>query len=192
MWLVAGLGNPGDEYARTRHNVGFMALDALHGASGFSDFRAKFQGLMMQGTHAGHKAVFIKPQTYMNLSGQSVAAAARFFKIEPEKIIVFHDELDLQPGAVRVKKGGGNAGHNGLQSIQDHMGSADFWRVRIGIGRPVDKAMVADYVLHDFAKSDSEWRDTLMAACAKNLAVLLNDGPEAFGKTLTPPANPKP
>ena len=152
MWLFVGLGNPGKEYQKNRHNVGFMVLDAIieQGAGVYPDYRSKFQGFVSEGRIGSRKVMLLKPQTYMNNSGQSVAQAARFYKIDPTNIIVFHDELDLASGDVRIKQGGGNAGHNGLKSIQAHLGTADFWRVRIGIGRPAYKGEVTNYVLGDF------------------------------------------
>ena len=154
MWLLAGLGNPGEKYAGNRHNVGFMAVDSIAEAFGYPSFRAKFQGQMAEGRIGGSKAVLLKPQTYMNNSGQSVAAAARFYKILPERIVVFHDELDIPSATVKLKKGGGNAGHNGLKSIDSHLNTNDYWRIRLGIGHPGDKARVHGYVLSDFSKTE--------------------------------------
>ncbi|MAE50552.1 MAG: aminoacyl-tRNA hydrolase [Micavibrio sp.] len=173
MYLIVGLGNPGDKYKHNRHNIGFMAMDVIADDYGFSPFRAKFQGQISEGRIGGQKVVLLKPETYMNNSGQSVAAAAKFFKIPPENIIIFHDELDLQPGKVRVRLGGGNAGHNGLKSIQAHLGTADTWRVRIGIGHPGDKSRVSGYVLSDFAKDDQSWIERLLPALSKHIDLLL-------------------
>jgi len=156
--LIVGLGNPGAKYARNRHNIGFMALDEIASAHGFSPWRAKFQGQVSEGRLGTTKAILLKPETFMNLSGQSVGEAARFHKIDPAEVIVFHDELDLAPGKIRVKTGGGHAGHNGLRSIHAHIG-ADYDRVRMGVGHPGHKDAVAGYVLHDFHKADADWPD---------------------------------
>ncbi len=161
MKLFVGLGNPGAKYAGHRHNVGFMAVDRIHDDHGFSPWKSKHQGLVSEGRLGHEKVMLLKPQTYMNNSGQSVGAAARFFKIAPGDIIVFHDELDLAPGKLRFKQGGGHAGHNGLRSIHQHVG-ADYGRVRIGIGHPGHKDRVAGYVLHDFARADQEWLDDVL------------------------------
>jgi len=161
MKLFVGLGNPGAKYAAHRHNVGFMAVDRIHDDHGFSPWKAKYQGLVSEGRLGREKVMLLKPQTYMNNSGQSVGAAARFFKIAPGDIIVFHDELDLAPGKLRFKQGGGHAGHNGLRSIHQHVG-ADYGRVRIGIGHPGHKDRVSGYVLHDFARADQEWLDDVL------------------------------
>jgi PTH1 family peptidyl-tRNA hydrolase len=171
MKLFVGLGNPGDKYARNRHNVGFMAVERIAAAHGFSPWRRKFQGEVAEGTIAGERVLLLKPMTYMNESGRSVGEAARFLKIDLADIVVFHDELDLQPGKVRVKTGGGNAGHNGLKSITAHVGN-DYVRVRIGIGHPGSKDAVVPYVLNDFAKADYEWLDPLLDAIASAAAHL--------------------
>lgn len=167
--ILVGLGNPGAKYARHRHNVGFLAVDAIADKHGFSPARAKFQAEIREGvleSPAGRrKAIVLKPQTYMNDSGQSVGEAARFYKAELADIIVFHDELDLAAGKIKVKTGGGNAGHNGLRSLDAHLGP-DYRRVRIGIGHPGDKSRVTGHVLGDFAKADGEWLDPLLAAMA--------------------------
>jgi PTH1 family peptidyl-tRNA hydrolase len=166
MKLVAGLGNPGAKYARNRHNVGWMALDAIAAAHGFALWRAKFQGQIAEGRLGSERALLLKPETYMNLSGDSVRAAMAFHKLDPSDVIVFHDELDLAPGKVRARVGGGAAGHNGVRSIAAHIGP-EFLRVRIGIGHPGDKRVVANYVLNDFAKDEAVWLDPLLAAIAK-------------------------
>ncbi len=176
-WLFAGLGNPGGKYEKNRHNIGFMVAERLADEFGFPPFRAKFQGQFSEGRIGAHKVILLKPQTYMNNSGQSVAAAAKFYKIPPERIYAFHDEIDIEAGKIRVKKGGGNAGHNGLRSIQDHLGTADFHRVRLGVGRPVH-GEVHDYVLGDFSKSEREWLEPYIAAVAKHSGLLL-DGRES-------------
>ncbi|MCR8722831.1 aminoacyl-tRNA hydrolase [Frigidibacter sp. ROC022] len=161
MRLFVGLGNPGGQYARNRHNVGFMAVDRIAEDHGFAPWRSRFQGLLAEGMLGDSKVVLLKPQTFMNLSGQSVGEAMRFWKLAPNEVTVFHDELDLSPGKVRVKTGGGHAGHNGLRSIHAHIGDA-YHRVRIGIGHPGHKDRVAGYVLSDFAKAEAEGLDDLL------------------------------
>ncbi|WP_432636369.1 aminoacyl-tRNA hydrolase, partial [Albidovulum sp.] len=161
MRLFVGLGNPGQKYAGNRHNIGFMALDRIAQDHGFPPFRAKFQGVLSEGRLGSERVALLKPQTFMNLSGQSVGEAMRFFKIEPAEITVFHDELDLAPGKCRVKTAGGHAGHNGLRSIHAHIGEG-YQRVRLGIGHPGHKDRVAPYVLSDFAKADGDWLDDLL------------------------------
>lgn len=194
MLLFVGLGNPGADYARNRHNIGFMAVDALVRRHSFSPWRAKFQGQVCEGTIAGEKVVALKPETYMNESGRSVAACAQFYKIEPKDIVVFHDELDLLPAKVRVKTGGGHAGHNGLRSITAHLGP-DFRRIRLGIGHPGAKERVTGWVLGDFAKVDREWLEPLLddiAAAADRLVAgddtgFMNALAGAPAKTDAPP-----
>ena len=171
MLLLVGLGNPGGQYAGNRHNIGFMAIDAIARAHRATPFRARFQGLVAECTVAGDKIVLLKPTTFMNDSGQSVGAAARFFKLGLPDIAVLHDELDLAPGKLRVKTGGGNAGHNGLRSITAHLGN-DYRRLRLGIGHPGDKALVHGFVLNDFAKGERAWVETLCEAIADNVGLL--------------------
>jgi len=166
MKLFVGLGNPGAKYAQNRHNIGYMAVDRIAEEHGFSPWRKKFQGQISEGRLGTEKIVLLKPETFMNLSGQSVGEATRFYKITPEDIIVFHDELDLAPGKLRVKQGGGHAGHNGLRSLHQHIGDA-YGRVRLGIGHPGHKDRVAGYVLHDFAKADETWLDELIRGLAE-------------------------
>lgn len=161
MQLWVGLGNPGAKYAANRHNIGFMALDRIAADHGFGPWRKGYQGQIAEGRFGSERVILLKPETFMNLSGQSVRAAADFYKIPVEAITVFHDELDLAPGKCRVKAGGGHAGHNGLRSIHQHMGEA-YARVRLGIGHPGHKDRVAGYVLSDFAKAEAEWLDDLM------------------------------
>ncbi|MGQ0567584.1 MAG: aminoacyl-tRNA hydrolase [Gemmobacter sp.] len=161
MRLWAGLGNPGAAYAGHRHNVGFMAVDRIAADHGFGPWKRAFRGEVAEGRMGGDKVVLLKPQTFMNLSGEAVAEALRFWKLAAADLTVFHDELDLAPGKVRVKQGGGHAGHNGLRSIHAHVGEA-YARVRIGIGHPGHKDAVAGYVLHDFAKADAAWLDPLL------------------------------
>lgn len=172
MLLFVGLGNPGRAYAKNRHNIGFMALEAIARRHGFPKARARFQGLVSEGTIAGERVMLLEPQTYMNESGRAVGEAARFHKIGIEEIVVFHDELDLAPAKCRIKRGGGVAGHNGLRSITAHIGN-DYKRVRLGIGHPGDKAMVHSYVLNDFAKSEEPWVKALCDAIADNAALLV-------------------
>ena len=170
--LFVGLGNPGAKYAGNRHNIGFMAVDRIAADHGFSPWKARFQGLAAEGRLGGIRTTLLKPQTFMNLSGQSVGEAMRYLKLTPADVMVLHDELDLAPGKCRVKRGGGHAGHNGLRSIHQHIG-ADYGRVRLGIGHPGDKDRVAPYVLSDFAKADAGWLDDLLRGLsdgAPNLA----------------------
>ena len=161
MQLIVGLGNPGAQYAGNRHNIGWMAIDRIAADHGFSPWRARFQGLVAEGRLGDEKVVALKPQTFMNLSGQSVGEAMRYLRLDPADIVVLHDELDLAPGKCRVKTGGGHAGHNGLRSIHQHVGEA-YRRVRLGIGHPGHKDRVAGYVLSDFAKADAAWLDDLI------------------------------
>ncbi|MBZ0129789.1 MAG: aminoacyl-tRNA hydrolase [Rhodobacteraceae bacterium] len=171
MQLFVGLGNPGGKYAGHRHNVGFMALDRIAADHGFGPWKAKFQGQISEGRLGGTKVLLLKPETFMNLSGQSVGAALRFHKLEPGDVVVFHDELDLAPGKVRAKTGGGHAGHNGLRSLHSHIG-AEYRRVRIGIGHPGHKDSVSGYVLHDFAKSDADWLEDVLGGISDGAADL--------------------
>ncbi|GAB4123458.1 MAG: aminoacyl-tRNA hydrolase [Rhodothalassiaceae bacterium] len=179
MRLLVGLGNPGARYAGNRHNIGFMAADAIARHHGFSPSRARFQGETMEGMLDGVKCLLLKPQTYMNESGRAVAEAARFFRTAPADIIVFHDELDLAPGRIRVKTGGGHAGHNGLRSIIAHIGE-DFVRVRMGIGHPGDRDLVTPYVLSDFSKEERSWLDPLLEALARAAPMLIAGDPARF------------
>ncbi|KUF11326.1 aminoacyl-tRNA hydrolase [Pseudoponticoccus marisrubri] len=165
MQIFVGLGNPGAKYAQNRHNIGFMAVERIAEAHGFGPWKSKFQGAISEGRLGGDKVLLLKPETFMNLSGQSVGEAMRFYKLAPGDVTVFHDELDLAPGKCRVKTGGGHAGHNGLRSIHAHIGEA-YRRVRLGIGHPGRKELVAGYVLHDFARGDAEWLDDLMRGLA--------------------------
>ena len=158
MLLVAGLGNPGSRYAKQRHNIGFMAADAIARRHSFSNWSKKFKGELAEGDIAGEKILLIKPQTMMNLSGNAVGEAMRFYKLAPEDLIVIYDELDLEPGKVRIKRGGGNGGHNGIKSIDAHCGK-DYRRLRLGIGHPGHKERVTGHVLGNFAKSDHDWLD---------------------------------
>ena len=192
MLLLVGLGNPGRDYARNRHNVGFMAVDAIVHRHDLPAFRARFQGLALvsEGVVAGEKVLVLKPTAYMNNSGQAVAAAAHFYKIPPDRIVVFHDELDLKAGKLRVKRGGGAAGHNGIRSIDAHIG-ADYRRVRIGVGHPGDSDRVLAHVLNDFGKDDAEWLDKLLEAQSVALPDLIAGNDAAFmsrvAGVMTPP-----
>src|SRR6266513_4184105 len=165
MRLFVGLGNPGAQHAGNRHNIGFMAVEEIAKAHRFAPWRRRFQGVATEGTIGQEKVLLLLPGTYMNESGRAVAEAAHFYKLSPADITVFHDEIDLPPAKVRVKIGGGIAGHNGLRSISEHIGN-EYRRVRIGIGHPGDKDLVQHYVLSDFAKSDRDWVDTLIAILA--------------------------
>jgi PTH1 family peptidyl-tRNA hydrolase len=176
MLLLVGLGNPGPKYEKNRHNIGFMAADRIASRHSFGPWRARFQGEVAEGSIGGVKTLLLKPRTYMNESGRAVAEAARFFRIPPPDIAVLHDELDLAPGKLRVKVGGGNAGHNGLRSITAHMGN-DYKRVRLGIGHP-GKDAVLSYVLNDFGKGEMGWVDVLTEAVADG-ADLLAKGEDA-------------
>ena len=177
MLIFAGLGNPGARYARNRHNIGFMAVEAIARAHRASPWRSRFQGEVCEATIGTEKVILLKPQTYMNVSGRAVGEAARFFKIAPADVIAFHDELDLAPAKLRVKLGGGNAGHNGLRSMTAAIGN-DYRRVRMGIGHPGDKALVHAYVLNDFGKAEQPWVEDLCTACA-DYATLLAAGDDA-------------
>lgn len=182
MHLIVGLGNPGAQYAAHRHNVGFVAIDEIADRHGFPPFRQKFSGLVSEGTVDGEKIILLKPQTFMNRSGDCVAQAARFYKLAPSEISVIHDELDLAPGKVRIKTGGGNGGHNGLRSIESHIGK-DFVRVRIGIGHPGHKDRVQPHVLSNFHKAENEWLSPLLASLSDNIALLAKgDAPGLMNK----------
>lgn len=161
MQLWVGLGNPGAKYAANRHNIGFMAMDRIAADFGVTPWRARFRGEMAEGRFGSTRVMLLKPTTFMNLSGDSVAEALRFFKLEVDALTVFHDELDLVPGRIKFKQGGGHAGHNGLRSIHQHLGP-DYARIRMGIGHPGDKRLVSNYVLHDFAKADEVWLDDML------------------------------
>lgn len=179
MLLLVGLGNPGARHARHRHNIGFMALDEIARRQNLGAWRARFRSEAAEGLVGTDKVLAMKPQTYMNNAGEAVGAAARFFRLTPGQVIVLHDDLDLAPGKMRVKQGGGNAGHNGLRSIEAHVGNA-FWRVRLGIGHPGDKNLVHAWVLSDFAKAELDWVEPLCAAVAEEIPRLLAGEREAF------------
>lgn len=177
MRLFVGLGNPGSQYAGNRHNIGFMAMDRIATDHGFAPWRKKFNGQLTEGRLGADKVLLLKPETFMNRSGQSVGEAMRFYKLEPADVVVFHDELDLAPGKVRVKSGGGHAGHNGLRSIHAHIGEA-YDRVRLGIGHPGRKELVAGYVLSDFAKAEGDMLDDVLRGISDGAAALA-DGDNA-------------
>jgi peptidyl-tRNA hydrolase, PTH1 family len=179
MLLLVGLGNPGSRYAGNRHNIGFMAVDAIAKRPNITPWRRKYQGVAVEGPLGGERVLLLLPGTYMNESGRAVQEAARFHKIDPSQIVVFHDELELAPGKVRVKVGGGNAGHNGLRSITAHIGN-DYKRVRIGIGHPGDKNLVERYVLQDFAKSERPWVEALCDVIADNAGLLVEGKDASF------------
>jgi PTH1 family peptidyl-tRNA hydrolase len=193
MRLLVGLGNPGATYANNRHNIGFMAIETIAARYRFAPWRARFQGLCTEGSIDGEKVMALKPQTYMNLSGQAVGEAARFFKIAPAEVIVLYDEIELAPGKVKVKLGGGSAGHNGIKSIDAHIGN-DFWRLRLGVGRPATKEQVHGHVLSDFAKADQAWLEPLLAAVSDAVPLLIAGGDSKFMTKvalLTAPPAPK-
>lgn len=171
MVLLVGLGNPGSKYAKNRHNIGFLALDAIVQRHGFGAWRRRFHGLTSEGQLGGKRAFALKPETYVNESGRAVAAATRYYRLEPEDVVVLYDELDLEAGKVRCKQGGGNAGHNGLRSIDSHIGR-NYVRVRFGIGHPGDRDRVSNHVLGDFSKADMDWVDQVIDAVADALPAL--------------------
>ncbi len=177
MLLFVGLGNPGQRYAGNRHNIGFMVVDAIARRHDIGPWRKRFHGQAAEGTIGRARVMLLKPDTYMNESGRAVAEAAKFFKLPVQDVVVVHDEIELPPGKVRVKVGGGIAGHNGLRSVTDHIGN-DYRRVRIGVGRPAIKDLVHSYVLNDFAKSERDWVETLCDVIADN-AELLARGEDA-------------
>jgi len=192
MRLLVGLGNPGLRYVGNRHNLGFMALDAIARRHGVAGFRSRFKGALADAPIGGERRLLLKPQTFMNDSGESVAETARFFKIAPAEIAVIHDEIDLRPGKLRGKRGGGNAGHNGLRSIDARLGP-DYWRVRIGVGHPGIRELVQPYLLRDFAAEEMTlWVEPLLSAVAETIALLLSDMPDAFmsevARRFRPPA----
>jgi peptidyl-tRNA hydrolase, PTH1 family len=192
MLLVVGLGNPGERYAGNRHNVGFMAVAAIAERYGFPAFRQKFQGDFAKGQIDGHDVLLLCPRTYMNLSGQSAEAAASFFKLSCEDMVVIHDDLDLAAGKIKTKKGGGAAGHNGLRSIDAHLGN-EYRRIRLGVGHPGDKDLVTAHVLKDFSKDDESWLTPLIAAIAEHFDLIVkDDGPLFMNKValaLKPPCD---
>ena len=190
MILLVGLGNPDAKHAKNRHNAGFLAVDAIANANGFGPERQKFKGLLREGKLGTQKVLILKPPTFYNESGSAVATAARFHKIPPEDIVVFHDEIDLAPGKLRVKKGGGLAGNNGLKSTAAHMGP-DFWRVRIGIGHPGQKDAVTRHVLGDFSKAEhQDWLDEMLDRMGRAAPHLVPPSDEAAGRLMAGVAQP--
>ena len=173
MLILAGLGNPGAKYAQNRHNIGFMAVDEIARVHGFQPWKSRFQGSVAEGRLDKEKVLLLKPETFMNRSGQSVGEAMRYLKLEPADVIVFHDEIDLAPGKVRLKSGGGHAGHNGLRSIHGHIGP-DYDRVRLGVGHPGHKDAVPGYVLRDFPKADAEWLDDVLRGIGDGISHLVD------------------
>lgn len=189
MKLWVGLGNPGGKYAGNRHNIGFMAMDRIAEDHGFGSWKNKFQAELTEGRLGREKVILLKPMTFMNLSGQSVGEAMRFYKLTSDDVTVFHDELDLAPGKVRVKTGGGHAGHNGLRSIHQHIGEA-YHRVRLGIGHPGHKDRVSHYVLSDFAKAEANMLDDLLRGICDGAAELANGDNGKFMNAIALRVNP--
>lgn len=189
MRLFVGLGNPGGKYAQNRHNIGFMALDQIAADHGFAPWRGKFQGSLSEGKLGSEKVVLLKPETFMNKSGQSVGEAMRFFKLDPGDITVFHDEIDLAPGKLRVKQGGGHAGHNGLRSLHAHIGDA-YGRVRMGVGHPGHKDAVPGYVLRDFPKADRDWLEDMLRGVSDGAAHLAEGDTGRFQNAVAMRLNP--
>jgi len=184
-----GLGNPGSDYAKNRHNIGFMAVDEIVHRYSLAPFRSKFQGQLCEGKIAGQKVLILKPTTYMNESGKAVQAAMAFYKLPIQDIIVFHDEMDLVAGKIRMKTGGGHAGHNGVRSIQSHIGSG-FQRVRLGVGHPGDKEKVVGHVLKDFSKADQQWLDKMIEAIGENADLLIKGEDSGFMSKISLALNP--
>ena len=189
MRLFVGLGNPGSDYAKNRHNIGFMAVDEIVHRHSFAPFRSKFQGQLCEGKIAGQKVLILKPTTYMNESGKAVQAVMAFYKLPIQDIIVFHDEMDLVAGKIRMKTGGGHAGHNGVRSIQSHIGSG-FQRVRLGVGHPGDKEKVVGHVLNDFSKADQQWLDKMIEAIGENADLLIKGEDSGFMSKVSLALNP--
>ena len=189
MLLWVGLGNPGAKYAMNRHNIGFMVLDRISEDHGFPPWRGKFQGRVSEGRFGSVRVALLKPETFMNDSGRSVGEAMRFHKLTPGDVTVFHDEIDLGPGKVRVKEGGGHAGHNGLRSIHAHIGP-DYARVRLGIGHPGHKDRVSGHVLSDFAKTERNWVDDLVRGCSNGAPRLADGDAAAFMNLVSLATNP--
>ena len=179
MLLLVGLGNPGPQYAGNRHNIGFMAVQAIARRHDIKPWRRKFQGVAVEGVISGERVQLLLPGTYMNESGRAVQEAARFYKLEPKDVVVFHDEAELPPGKVRLKAGGGNAGHNGLRSITEHIGN-DYRRVRLGIGHPGDKNLMEAYVLRDFGKDEWPWVEALCDVVADNVGLVIEGKDSTF------------
>jgi PTH1 family peptidyl-tRNA hydrolase len=189
MKLFVGLGNPGPKYAMNRHNIGFMAVERIAADHGFGAWRGKFSGALAEGVLGGEKVWLLKPETFMNRSGDSVGEAVRFFKVAPPDVVVFHDEIDLAPGKLKLKAGGGHAGHNGLRSIHQHIGP-DYARVRMGVGHPGHKDAVAGYVLRDFAKADQGWLDEMLAGVSEGAPALATGDNAGFLNAVARRLNP--
>jgi PTH1 family peptidyl-tRNA hydrolase len=187
--LLVGLGNPGSGYARNRHNIGFMAVDAIVHRHSFAPFRSKFQGELSEGKIGTEKVLVLKPMTYMNESGRSIQAVMAFYKITPEDILVFHDEMDLAAGKIRIKRGGGHGGHNGIRSVHAHVGP-NCGRIRIGVGHPGTKEKVVGHVLKDFAKADQDWLDKLIPAMADEVGYLVKGDDAGFMNRVALVMNP--
>jgi PTH1 family peptidyl-tRNA hydrolase len=190
MLLFVGLGNPGAQYANNRHNIGFMAVDGIIRRHSFGPLREKFSGLISEGELGGDRVLILKPLTFMNISGLAVGKVMQFYKIPPQQVVVFHDDLDLGPGKIRVKRGGGNGGHNGLRSLDDHIGK-DYRRVRLGIGHPGDRDLVTPYVLGNFSADEIKWLQPLLEAVAVEAPMLTeaddNKFTSAVAARLQPP-----
>ncbi|MBX6322506.1 MAG: aminoacyl-tRNA hydrolase [Rhodospirillaceae bacterium] len=197
MLLLVGLGNPGPRYAGNRHNLGFLVVEALARRYGFGPARARFHGLVREGEIAGERVLALKPETYMNDSGLAVAEAVRFYKLAPGQVVVIHDEIELVPGKVRVKRGGGAGGHNGLRSVDAHIGP-DYWRVRLGIGHPGHPDLVRHYVLQDFAKDERPLFEKLVEAVVEAFPRLVTalaagkDGNDFMNRVTVAMAPPRP
>ena len=179
MHILVGQGNPDTKYLRNRHNFGFMVLDAIASDYGFGPWRGKFQSQVSEGRVAGEKVLLMKPETFYNETGRAAQAAIKFYKLSAEDVTVFHDEIDLAPGRLRVKRGGGHSGNNGIRSMIAHVG-AEVRRIRMGVGHPGDRSLVMPYVLADFAKADEAWRDAMISACSKALPLLIEHGDERY------------
>jgi peptidyl-tRNA hydrolase, PTH1 family len=191
MLVIAGLGNPGPRYAGNRHNIGFMAADEIARANGFSGWSKKFKGEIAEGEIGGERVLIIKPQTFMNLSGEAVGEALRFYKLSPADLTVIYDELDLAPAKARIKTGGGHGGHNGIKSIDAHVGK-EYRRVRLGIGHPGAKELVHNHVLGDFAKADRDWLEPFLAAIGDNADLLVKGDDAGFMNKLALAVGGKP
>ncbi len=187
--LFVGLGNPGAKHARNRHNIGYMAVDRIAGDHGFGPWRTKFQGLVAEGRLGAEKVILLKPETFMNLSGQSVGEAVRFYKLDPADVVVFHDEIDLAPGKLKAKEGGGHAGHNGLRSLHAHIGDG-YGRVRMGVGHPGYKDAVPRYVPRDFPKADEDWLDDMLRGVSDGAEALAAGDKERFMNAVSLRLNP--
>ncbi len=191
MLLLVGLGNPGPRYAQNRHNIGFMAVDEIVRRHSFQPWRKRFQSEVAEGRLGGEKVLAMKPQTYMNESGRAVGEALRCFKLESEEVIVLYDEIDLAPNKLRVKCGGGTGGHNGIRSLEAHIGK-EFWRVRLGVGHPGQKDLVHSHVLNDFAKADQPWIEKLLDAVAVEIPALVAGDAPRFMSRVAETINPRP